>query len=389
MSAPIPEPLPIARSSAPEQAGSASPGESSAQELFALLLGTVVASGAYAARDPEASAHEGSAGETGEVSSELELQASATPTDGSDLPTNEVVVALPGVVETSGSARGEPTSAPAGADGRQTAAPREGAQAIPVTTPNRLEVPMDRNAAFTSQEFGARSHEETGPARANEDARQGFGLERMEGSDSKEPHPMALRDVAPAEVRSEIEAPIVRAAESPRLQTTASQAASRPIPELTAVNESEIVEGARILLRDGGGSARIHLYPPQLGGLDIRITITDGMAQIHFLADRAAVAELIHHHLPELRSVLQAQGLQLDRVEVAYREGADLSEERDGDGRSETLEWSEEEADRPGEGASAEDEGGTVVSPEPDYDPNGSTRGASRMTSLGAVDVHV
>ena len=198
-----------------------------------------------------------------------------------------------------------------------------------------------------------------------------------------------MRDVAPAEVRSEVEAPIVRTAEAPRLQTTASQAASRPIPELTPANESEIVEGARILLRNGGGSARIHLYPPQLGGLDIKIMITEGTAQIHFLADRAAVAELIHHHLPELRSALQAQGLQLDRVEVAYREGADLSKERDGDGRSETLEWSEEDAGRSDDGSSAGDEGGTVVSPEPDYDPNGSTRAASRLTSLGAVDVHV
>jgi hypothetical protein len=103
----------------------------------------------------------------------------------------------------------------------------------------------------------------------------------------------------------------------------------RALPELPASNESEIVRGARVLAREGGGTARIQLFPPELGGLEIRVAVTDRAVQLRFVADRAAVAELLNHHLPELRQVLQLPGLAVERVEIAHREPGLSRDDRD------------------------------------------------------------
>jgi flagellar hook-length control protein FliK len=197
------------------------------------------------------------------------------------------------------------------------------------------------------------------------------------------------RDAAPVPVRTEVDVPILRTAEPARVQTSETQASTRPIPELTTANESEVVEGARVLLRNGGGAARIQLHPPQLGGLDIRVTLGQGTAQISFVADRAAVAELIHQHLPELRHVLQTHGLTLERVDVAYRGSGDLTDEEDRDREEALLEWDETTDEQPSDPETSEKRT-TLVSPHPDFaDPGSTMRSASRLASLGTVDVRV
>jgi hypothetical protein len=84
-----------------------------------------------------------------------------------------------------------------------------------------------------------------------------------------------------------------------------------------------------VLAREGGGTARIQLFPPELGGLEIRVAVNDRAVQLRFVADRAAVAELLNHHLPELRQVLQLPGLAVERVEIAHREPGLSRDDRD------------------------------------------------------------
>jgi hypothetical protein len=105
-----------------------------------------------------------------------------------------------------------------------------------------------------------------------------------------------------------------------RGESAPGQGSTRALPELPASNESEIVRGARVLAREGGGTARIQLFPPELGGLEIRVAVTNRGVALRFVADRAAVAELLNHHLPELRHALQLPGLAVERVEIAHRE---------------------------------------------------------------------
>jgi flagellar hook-length control protein FliK len=159
---------------------------------------------------------------------------------------------------------------------------------------------------------------------------------------------------------------------------TASQAGDvRVLPEIPVRNEAEIVQQTRVLIQNGGGQARIQLHPPQLGELGVKLVVTEHSVQLGFTAERAALAELLARHLPELRQAMDAQGLQIDRfsVDVRHRDGeggafpsADRSFERD--------QWGAPRRQPSG------DFGDFSLS-------NGSFVRATRMTSLGAVDVHV
>jgi len=94
----------------------------------------------------------------------------------------------------------------------------------------------------------------------------------------------------------------------------------RILPELPVRNENAILDQTRLLLNQRGGQARIDLHPPQLGQLGLRIHVTDRSVQLEILTDRLPVAELMTRHLPDLQHALGAQGLQIDRANVEFRE---------------------------------------------------------------------
>ena len=87
----------------------------------------------------------------------------------------------------------------------------------------------------------------------------------------------------------------------------------------------------RLLAQAGGGRVRIDLHPPQLGGLEIRLTLLNDAIQLSVVADRGVVGDLIARHLPELRSALEAQGLHIERAEVSARDPEDRAGSRDAD----------------------------------------------------------
>jgi flagellar hook-length control protein FliK len=88
--------------------------------------------------------------------------------------------------------------------------------------------------------------------------------------------------------------------------------------------------------------------------------------QLSVVAERGAVAELIARHLPELRQALEAQGLQIDHVEVDVRE-------REEPGGSRAHDWTEQ---------GTQGHAGSRGS-------NSAITALSTLHSLGAVDVHV
>lgn len=139
----------------------------------------------------------------------------------------------------------------------------------------------------------------------------------------------ASASAQPTEGEAPIEPAASRVEGAARSENAPTQGPVRALPELPASNEGEIVRGARVLAREGGGAARIQLFPPELGGLEIRVVVTDRAVQLRFVADRAAVAELLNHHLPELRQALQLPGLSVERVEIAHREPGLSRDDRD------------------------------------------------------------
>ena len=67
--------------------------------------------------------------------------------------------------------------------------------------------------------------------------------------------------------------------------------------------------------------AGVVLDPPELGKLDITLTIENGnVARLVIGAERPELAAMLEKHMAELRSHLESQGIKVDSTEVHARE---------------------------------------------------------------------
>jgi flagellar hook-length control protein FliK len=155
-----------------------------------------------------------------------------------------------------------------------------------------------------------------------------------------------------------------------------ARVAVRTLPELPVQNESRILAQVRVLVEDQGGTARIRLEPPQLGELNLRVTVRHDLVQLNLMVDRSAIADVFNRHLPELRGALEAQGLQIDHAQVDVRDREDSD-----DSRSPASLF-----DDNGDPNRSGDRG-----PHGDWPAPESARGDSELVinDLGAVNVHV
>lgn len=87
-------------------------------------------------------------------------------------------------------------------------------------------------------------------------------------------------------------------------------------------------------------SASIHLNPPHLGPVEVRISMNhDQQASIQFLSEHAAVREAIEAAIPRLREMMVGQQLNLVDVNVSNQSPQQQSAQRD-DGRSQNPQQS-------------------------------------------------
>src|SRR5690625_1377684 len=70
------------------------------------------------------------------------------------------------------------------------------------------------------------------------------------------------------------------------------------------------------------------LFPEQLGHLDITIRLHHGQMVAQFVADSLAGKELLESQLYQLRTSLQSQGIQVDRLEVLHQSEQQLYQEQ-------------------------------------------------------------
>lgn len=63
--------------------------------------------------------------------------------------------------------------------------------------------------------------------------------------------------------------------------------------------------------------ARLHLNPPNLGPLEIRVSLSQDQATVAFVAQHAAVRDALETALPRLREMFDQQSLQLVRADVS------------------------------------------------------------------------
>lgn len=91
---------------------------------------------------------------------------------------------------------------------------------------------------------------------------------------------------------------------------------SVPVQEFTEEMTRILVKNMSITQVNGISEAKISLVPEHLGQVDVRISVLNGQITAHFIAESAQARDLLELQLPQLRSALQQQGLQVDKLNV-------------------------------------------------------------------------
>src|SRR5690606_29155809 len=141
--------------------------------------------------------------------------------------------------------------------------------------------------------------------------------------------PPALQSgiAAPAAARAEPSfgvdaAPAARAAPD-------ADAGARPAPG--DIGES-VASRIRIMVDQGAGEARLRLNPPELGSIDVRISVVDDKTFVQLTASHAAGRDALEQSLPRLRELLAAGGLDVGGASVDGGRGGESSHAQSGGG---------------------------------------------------------
>lgn len=89
-----------------------------------------------------------------------------------------------------------------------------------------------------------------------------------------------------------------------------------PIREFPQVLTNLVSKNLSTNLLNGMSEARMILHPEHLGQVDVKLTLQNGQLVAHFTAQQAAGKEALENQMAQLRTNLQAQGYQVERLEV-------------------------------------------------------------------------
>jgi flagellar hook-length control protein FliK len=95
----------------------------------------------------------------------------------------------------------------------------------------------------------------------------------------------------------------------------------RMIEQVRQISEflAERSEGV-IRMGEGGVQANLRLHPAELGSVRVMLSVSnDHTVQTQFIVERAATAQLIQQHAPELQSILASHGLAVEQVRVTVQ----------------------------------------------------------------------
>jgi flagellar hook-length control protein FliK len=124
---------------------------------------------------------------------------------------------------------------------------------------------------------------------------------------------------------------LVEAKES--LSAAAKETTSRPVSTQAVIDK--IAENGQLLLRAGSGRVRLTLSPPQLGTLDVDLRVSRDRLKMVLTAENGEVRRILQSNMDQLKSTLQGQGWNLERMDVVVQDqyGKDLGQPDQG-GRS-------------------------------------------------------
>ncbi len=138
----------------------------------------------------------------------------------------------------------------------------------------------------------------------------------------------------------------LNAAKTSPANRTAAAADPTPDARFAEVNHPRIVTGVRGELMPSGGNMHLRLDPPELGDLQISIHMRDGVMTAAFQTSNDQATRLLSHSLGSLKSMLEAQGVNVDKLHVQQgpkSNAGDSKDARDGSGRQPTPEQRQSE----------------------------------------------
>jgi flagellar hook-length control protein FliK len=94
----------------------------------------------------------------------------------------------------------------------------------------------------------------------------------------------------------------------------------------------QIVQRAALQVRNDQSEIKIDLKPDFLGNVRMQIVAEQQQVSVRILTDTPVVRDMIETGLQQLRSDLQSQGLQVDRIEVSVSDGYRDPRQRQGQG---------------------------------------------------------
>ena len=86
-----------------------------------------------------------------------------------------------------------------------------------------------------------------------------------------------------------------------------------------------------LMARDHRQLAHIQINPPELGPVEIRMSLNAEQTHVQFISQHAVVREAIEDAFPRLRDMMEASGLTLGDVEVSDQTGRELQSFQDSD----------------------------------------------------------
>ena len=97
---------------------------------------------------------------------------------------------------------------------------------------------------------------------------------------------------------------------------SAPAAALAPEARFAEDNHANIVREMRSQLMPGGGTMRLRLDPPELGPLSVTVRLRNGVMEASFEASSEGAAKLLSHSLGALKTSLESQGVNVERLNV-------------------------------------------------------------------------
>jgi flagellar hook-length control protein FliK len=110
----------------------------------------------------------------------------------------------------------------------------------------------------------------------------------------------------------------------PKTEVTADNRTTALIDQVRQASEwlAEKAEGS-IRVGDHGVEANMKLYPPDMGGVRVSMTVGNDLnVQAQFIADRPETAQAIKQNMDHLQTAFARQGLSLDKVQVVVAPAA-------------------------------------------------------------------